>query len=91
MKKIMDNDTVIKRLRRIEGQIRGIYWMVEQGRSCEDILIQVGSAKASLHKTGQLILQSHLHHCVENGIRKGKEGATIKKLCSSIELLSRLV
>jgi len=87
----MDVDAVTKRLRRIEGQVRGIIKMIEEDKSCEDILIQIGSAKAALHKTGQVVLEGHLHHCVLNGIREGKEDETIKKLSSAIEQFSRIV
>ena len=91
MKQCMDVDAVTKRLKRIEGQVRGILKMVEDDKSCEDILIQIGSAKAALHKTGQVILEGHLHHCVLDGIREGKEEETIKKLSSAIEQFSRIV
>jgi len=91
MKQCMDVDAVTKRLKRIEGQVRGILKMIEDDKSCEDILIQIGSAKAALHKTGQVILEGHLHHCVLDGIREGKEEETIKKLSSAIEQFSRIV
>ena len=91
MKQCMDVDAVTKRLRRIEGQVRGIIKMIEDDKSCEDILIQIGSAKAALHKTGQVVLEGHLHHCVLDGIREGKEDETIKKLSSAIEQFSRIV
>lgn len=91
MKECMDVEAVTKRLKRIEGQVRGIIKMIEDDKSCEDILIQIGSAKAALHKTGQVVLEGHLHHCVLNGIREGKEEETIKKLSSAIEQFSRIV
>jgi len=87
----MDVDAVTKRLKRIEGQIRGIIKMIEDDKSYEDILIQIGSAKAALHKTGQVVLEGHLHHCVLDGIREGKEEETIKQLSSAIEQFSRIV
>jgi len=87
----MDVDAVTNRLKRIEGQVRGIIKMIEDDKSCEDILIQIGSAKAALHKTGQVVLEGHLHHCVLDGIREGKEDETIKKLSSAIEQFSRIV
>jgi DNA-binding FrmR family transcriptional regulator len=87
----MDTKAVIKRLKRIEGQIRGLIKMVEDDKSCEEILIQISSAKAALHKTGQVILEGHLYHCVLDGIRDGKEDETIKKLYSAIEQFSRIV
>lgn len=91
MKQCMDVEAVTKRLKRIEGQIRGIIKMIEEDKSCEEILIQIGSAKAALHKTGQVVLEGHLHHCVLDGIRDGKEEETVKKLSSAIEQFSRIV
>ena len=91
MHKHADTEAIIKRLKRIEGQVRGLIKMVESDKSCEEILIQIGSAKAALHKTGQVILEGHLSHCVLNGIHEGKEEETIKKLTAAIEQFSRIV
>ena len=91
MKQCMDVEAVTKRLKRIEGQVRGLIRMLEDDKSCEEILIQIGSVKSALHKTGQVILEGHMHHCVLDGIRDGKEGETIKKLSSAIEQFSRIV
>ena len=87
----MDVDAVINRLKRIEGQVRGLMKMIEEDKSCEEILIQISSAKAALHKTGQVILEGHLHHCVLDGIREGKGEETMKKLSAAIEQFSRIV
>ena len=87
----LDSDAVKKRLKRIEGQIRGLIKMVEADKTCEEILIQISSAKSALHKTGQVILEGHLNNCVVDGIREGKEEETIKKLSSAIEQFSRIV
>ena len=91
MKQHMDFEAVTKRLKRIEGQVRGIIKMVEEDKSCEEILIQISSAKAALHKTGQVVLEGHLHHCVIDGIRDGKEEETMKKLSAALEQFSRIV
>ena len=91
MRQCMDVAAVVRRLKRIEGQVRGIVKMVEDDKSCEEILIQISSAKSALHKTGQVILEGHLHHCVIDGIRDGKEDETIKKLSSAIEQFSRII
>jgi len=91
MKDCMDVEAITKRLKRIEGQVRGLIKMIENDKSCEDILIQIGSVKSALHKTGQVILEGHLHHCVLDGIHEGKEEETIKKLSSAIEQFSRIV
>ena len=91
MKQCMDVDAVVNRLKRIEGQVRGLMKMVTEDKSCEEILMQIGSAKSALHKTGQVILEGHLHHCVLDGIRDGNEEETMKKLLSAIEQFSRVV
>ena len=91
MRDCVDVPVVTKRLKRIEGQIRGIIKMVNDDKPCEDILIQIGSAKAALHKTGQVVLEGHLHHCVLDGIRDGNEDETVERLSSAIEQFSRIV
>lgn len=91
MKQCMDVKAVTNRLKRIEGQVRGLIRMIDEDKGCEEILVQIGSAKAALHKTGQVILEGHLHHCVLDGLREGKEDETIKKLSSAIEQFSRIV
>lgn len=87
----MDVEAVTNRLKRIEGQVRGLIKMVGDDKSCEEILIQIGSVKSALHKTGQVILEGHLHHCVVDGIREGKEDETLKKLSTAVEQFSRIV
>jgi len=87
----IDKGAITKRLKRIEGQVRGLIKMVEDDKSCEEILIQIGSAKAALHKTGQTILEGHLHHCVLDGIREGNEDDILKKLTSALDQFSRIV
>ncbi|MDL2220525.1 metal-sensing transcriptional repressor [Eubacteriales bacterium OttesenSCG-928-N14] len=91
MKQCIDVEAVSKRLKRIEGQIRGIIRMVEEDKPCEDIIIQIGAAKSALHKTGQVVLEGHLHHCVLDGIRDGNEEETINKLMGAVEQFSRIV
>jgi len=65
--------------------------MIDEDKSCEDILIQIGSVKAALHKTGQVILEGHLHHCIIDGIKDGNEDEIITQLSSAIEQFSRIV
>jgi len=91
MTKCIDNKAVTNRLKRIEGQVRGLIKMIEDEKSCDEILIQIGSVKSALHKTGQVIMERHLHTCVIDGIREGNEEETMKKLSSTIEQFSRIV
>ena len=57
-------DQLLARLRRIEGQIRGIESMVQDDRYCIDVLTQIGAAQAALDKVGLGLLDDHAHHCV---------------------------
>ncbi len=91
MRQCMDVLATQKRLRRIEGQVRGIIKMIDSDKPCEEILIQIGAAKAALHKTGQTILQGHLHHCVLDAVKDGDADDAFKKLNSAIEQFSRIV
>ena len=91
MKQCIDEKAITKRLKIIEGQIRGLSRMIDDEKSCEEILIQIGSAKAALHKIGQIILEGHLHHCILDAVRNGNEEETITNLSSAIEQFSRIV
>lgn len=90
MKPCIDIEKVGARLKRIEGQIRGISNMIEKDVACEDILIQISAAKTALHKTGQIILEGHLHHCIRDSILNGEEDVAIDKLSKAIEQFARL-
>lgn len=57
-------DALLKRLKRIEGQVRGIEGMVEDERYCIDVLTQIGAVQAALDKVALGLLDDHVHHCV---------------------------
>jgi DNA-binding FrmR family transcriptional regulator len=59
------------RLRRIEGQIRGLQKMVEEERYCADVLMQLSSVQEALRGVGKNLLQNHLRHCVTEAVRSG--------------------
>ncbi len=90
MQKCIDNDIVL-RLKRIEGQVRGIIRMVEEGQPCEKTIIQIGAAKAALRKTGQTIIERHIHHCVADGLKNGEAQETIDKLISAMEQFAKII
>src|ERR1700694_3670932 len=73
-----DKDTVQKRLRRIEGQIRGLQRMVEEDRYCIDVLEQVSAATRALQSVALVLLDDHLAHCVANAVKAGGDEATAK-------------
>jgi DNA-binding FrmR family transcriptional regulator len=61
----------LRRLRRIEGQIRGLQKMVEEDRYCPDIIVQVASVQEALRGVGRLLLRNHLKHCATQAIKSG--------------------
>jgi DNA-binding FrmR family transcriptional regulator len=61
----------LKRLRRIEGQVRGLQKMVEDDRYCADILMQISSVQEALRAVGRELMRNHLRHCAADAIRKG--------------------
>ena len=65
----------LKRLRRIEGQIRGLARMVESDRYCPDILVQISSVQEALRAVGRALMRNHLKHCASQAIRKGNAEA----------------
>lgn len=84
-----DRTQVLNRLRRIEGQIRGLTSMVEDRRYCIDVLTQLRAARAALNRVEQVMLKAHLDHCIENAIVSGDAGEQRKKAAELIELLGR--
>jgi CsoR family transcriptional regulator, copper-sensing transcriptional repressor len=59
-----NKDQLLKRLRRVEGQVRGVARMIEEDRYCIDVLTQIGAAQAALDKVGLGLLDDHVQHCV---------------------------
>ena len=65
----------LKRLRRIEGQIRGLQKMVEEDRYCADIMTQIASVHEALRAVGRELMRNHLKHCATTAIRTGPQEA----------------
>ena len=68
-------DRNLKRLRRIEGQIRGLQKMVSEERYCPEILVQIASAHEALRAVGREVMRNHLRHCVATAVRTGGDQA----------------
>ena len=81
---------VQKRLRRIEGQIRGLQRMVDDDRYCVDILEQVAAATRALQSVALVLLDEHMAHCVSDAVRHGGDEATAK-LTEASAAIARLV
>jgi DNA-binding FrmR family transcriptional regulator len=75
-----DKHDVLKRLSYIEGHLGGIRKMVEEDQYCVDILRQTYAVRKAIEKLEAMMLESHLHTCVPEGIREGREAAVIDEL-----------
>ncbi len=65
----------LKRLRRIEGQVRGLHKMIEEDRYCADIMAQISSVNEALRGVGRELMRNHLKHCAASAIRAGEKEA----------------
>lgn len=85
-----DKQAVLTRLRRIEGQVRGLQRMVEQDTYCIDVLTQVSATTRALESVALLMLDDHLNHCVAHAVAEGGEVADTK-LREASAAIARLV
>ncbi|MBR2536540.1 MAG: metal-sensitive transcriptional regulator [Hyphomicrobium sp.] len=81
--------SVLKRLNRIEGQVRGLSRMVEDDRYCIDIVTQISAARAALDRVELELLQAHVAHCVEHAIASGNRAEQRKKVEELVDVLAR--
>ena len=84
-----DKPRLVNRLSRIEGQVRGVTRMVEEGRYCIDVLTQIRAVRAALVRVESELLKGHLNHCIEDAIVSGDETEQRRKASELIELLER--
>ncbi|WP_339059996.1 metal-sensitive transcriptional regulator [Tepidibacillus marianensis] len=87
--KMLPSDTdqkILRRLKRVEGQVRGIQRMVEENRYCVDILTQVAAVRAALDQVGLSVLEKHTHGCVQRAIKSGEGDEIIDELMDVIKL-----
>ena len=79
----------IKRLRRIEGQVRGLQKMVEEDRYCADVLVQLSSVQEALRGVGQALLRNHLRHCVTAVLQKNEPEQTERMYVELLDLFGK--
>ena len=80
-----DKEAIIKRLNRIEGQVKGIQKMVEDDRYCVDILTQISAIRSAINKVGTIILENHMKGCVSESIKEGNSEEMINELMKTID------
>ena len=79
----------LDRLRRIEGQVRGLLAMVEDERYCIDLLTQLRAIQAALRKVEQQILGTHVEHCVAEAVKSGRPAEQRKKIDELLDVVGR--
>ena len=77
------------RLSRIEGQIRGISKMLEEGRYCIDIVTQISAVRAALRRVEEEVLKEHVAHCVEHAIKSGDKADQRQKIAELMDVIRR--
>ena len=83
------SDICLKRLSKIEGQVRGIAKMVDDKRYCIDIITQISAVRAALRRVEEAVLKDHVGHCVEHAIASGNPNAKREKIAELMDVLAR--
>lgn len=81
--------SLLKRLGRIEGQVRGLARMVEDDRYCIDIVTQISAVRAALKRAEEEILRDHVGHCVEHAIASGNKSDQRRKISELMDVFGR--
>jgi DNA-binding FrmR family transcriptional regulator len=81
--------STVKRLSRIEGQVRGLARMVENDRYCIDIVTQIAAVRAALRRVEEEILREHVAHCVDHAIKSGDKADQRRKVAELMDVMSR--
>lgn len=84
-----NKEQLLKRVRRIEGQVRGVEGMVEADRYCIDVLTQISAIQAALHKVALGLLDDHAHHCVSGAAPEDRAAKTDELMAAVGRLMKR--
>ncbi|MBX3313721.1 MAG: metal-sensitive transcriptional regulator [Actinobacteria bacterium] len=87
----MEKDDYLKRLRRIEGQVRGLQRMIEEDTYCIDVLTQLSAVTKALQSVGIGLLEEHVSHCVLHAAQEGDEEEARAKIVEATRAIERLV
>jgi len=83
------NDLLLARLARVEGQVRGIARMVDQGKYCIDVVDQITAARRALEKVALLVMQRHMNSCVKRAMAEGRGEGLTQELVTSLDKFLR--
>jgi DNA-binding FrmR family transcriptional regulator len=84
-----DKEALVRRLHRIEGQVRGLERMVEEDRYCIDILTQISAVSTALESVALRILDQHVNHCVADALASGDEAESARKTAELLAAVQR--
>nr|WP_306798717.1 metal-sensing transcriptional repressor [Oceanobacillus saliphilus] len=84
-----EKTAITNRLKRIEGQVRGVQKMVEEDRYCVDILVQISAISAALKKVGYEVTERHIKHCVSDAVKSGQGEPAIDELMDVLKQISK--
>lgn len=86
---IIEKEKLINRLKRVEGQVRGLQKMIDEDRYCIDVLVQISAIQAALKKVGFNLMERHTKSCVANAIQEGHGDHHIEELMKVIQQFSK--
>jgi len=87
----VSKEDIIKRLRRIEGQIKGIQRMIEEDKYCVDILTQIAAVRAAVNKVGGIVLQKHSKTCLQNAASEEQKEEVLNDLVNTVQKFLKFV
>ncbi len=79
---------VISRLKRIEGQVRGVQRMIEEEADCSEILNQIAAIKSAVHQAGVIIFESHAQDCIARSLQQGKSDQSFEEM---VKVMGRFI
>ncbi len=86
-----NKEALLNRMRRIEGQARGIEKMITEGRYCIDILTQIAAVSTALETVAGILLDDHVHHCVRHALSSGDEAVAAEKTEELLQAVHRFI
>lgn len=82
---VRDKEGLQERLKKIEGQVRGLQRMIEEDRYCVDVLVQVAAVKAALNKVGMALMEGHARGCMQAAVRRGEGDQAVSELMDVLD------
>ena len=80
---------LLNRLKRVEGQVRGVHQMVENDRYCVDILHQISAIQSAMNKVSLALLEDHTHHCMTRAVKEGNGEEAIDELLEVVKTMTK--